>query len=110
MEVGRKMSGMLGAERGFDFKETELCLGLPGGGGTEAETLKASGKRGFSETVDLKLNLQSKEPAVDLNENVKCPQKEKNLLPCTKDPAKPPAKYVCFCVICLLLTETHFSF
>lgn len=92
MEVGRKMSSMLGAERGFDFKETELCLGLPGGGGGEAETLKASGKRGFSETVDLKLNLQSKESVVDLNENVECPPKEKNLLPCTKDPAKPPAK------------------
>ncbi len=90
MEVGRKMSTMLVA----DFKETELRLGLPGGGGggAEAETLKASGKRGFSETVDLKLNLQSKESVVDLNENVKCPTKEKNLLPCTKDPAKPPAK------------------
>lgn len=46
------------------LKETELCLGLPGGGsggGNEAETLKTTGKRGFSETIDLKLNLQPNE-------------------------------------------------
>nr|AFK37379.1 unknown [Medicago truncatula] len=75
---------------GLNLKETELCLGLPGGGGggggggSEVETPRASGKRGFSETVDLKLNLQTKE---DLNE--KSASKEKTLL---KDPAKPPAK------------------
>ena len=40
----------------------------------------------FIETVDLKLNLQTKE---DLNENLKNVSKEKTLL---KDPAKPPAK------------------
>ncbi|XP_044484789.1 auxin-responsive protein IAA14-like [Mangifera indica] len=83
MEVSLKM----------DLKETELCLGLPGGGKTEAETPKATGKRGFSETVDLKLHFQSKE-AVDLNRNVKNPSpKVKTLLTsCTKDPAKPAAK------------------
>ncbi|KAJ0035832.1 hypothetical protein Pint_24688 [Pistacia integerrima] len=93
MEVSLKMANMLGAERDLNLKETELCLGLPGGAKTEAETPKATGKRGFSQTVDLKLHLQSKE-AVDLNENVKnASPKEKNLLPsCTKDPAKPPAK------------------
>lgn len=88
---------MLGAERdecNFNFKETELCLGLPGGGGSgeaAAETNKTTGKRGFSETVDLKLNFRSKESLVlNLNENS---SKDKNLLlPCTKDPAKPPAK------------------
>lgn len=75
---------------GLNLKETELCLGLPGGGGggggggSEVETPRASGKRGFSETVDLKLNLQTKE---DLNE--KSASEEKTLL---KDPAKPPAK------------------
>jgi len=75
---------------GLNLKETELCLGLPGGGGggggggSEVETPRASAKRGFSETVDLKLNLQTKE---DLNE--KSASKEKTLL---KDPAKPPAK------------------
>ncbi|KAK9287825.1 hypothetical protein L1049_016267 [Liquidambar formosana] len=54
--------------------------------------MKITGKRGFSETVDLKLNLKSKEAVIDLNENMKSSAKEKNLLPCTKDPAKPPAK------------------
>ncbi|KAJ4722585.1 Auxin-responsive protein [Melia azedarach] len=93
MEVGLKMANMLVADRDLNFKETELCLGLPGGGKTEPETPKITGKRGFSETVDLKLNLRSKE-AVDLNENIKnASPKEKNLLSsCTKDPAKPPAK------------------
>jgi auxin-responsive protein IAA len=88
MEVSRKITNMLGTDqRDLNFKETELCLGLPGGGtGSEPETPKATGKRGFSETVDLKLNFQSKE------DNIKNASKEKNLLPCTKDPAKPPAK------------------
>ncbi|KAA0057483.1 hypothetical protein IC582_010214 [Cucumis melo] len=86
------------------LKETELCLGLPGGGGGGGDqtSLKSSGKRGFSETVDLKLNLQSKDGGggggvgvgVDLNENVKNVSTnvdgEKSL--CSKDPAKPPAK------------------
>lgn len=76
---------------GLNLKATELCLGLPGGGGggsggSEVETPRANGKRGFSETVDLKLNLETKE---DLNENLKNASKEKTLL---KDPAKPPAK------------------
>lgn len=87
MEVSRKITNMMGTERDLNFKETELCLGLPGGGGTELETPKATGKRGFSETVDLKLNLQPKE------ESVKNDSKEKSLQPpCTKDAAKPPAK------------------
>ncbi|KAI4345736.1 hypothetical protein L6164_012834 [Bauhinia variegata] len=83
------MATLLGKENGLNLKETELCLGLPGGGGgsDQVETPRTiTGKRGFSETVDLKLNLQSKE---DLNENLKNASKEKSLL---KDPAKPPAK------------------
>ncbi|KAG8097624.1 hypothetical protein GUJ93_ZPchr0013g37213 [Zizania palustris] len=48
------------AELGFD--ETELRLGLPGGGGCNndaaAEAARSSGKRGFAETIDLKLKLQ----------------------------------------------------
>ncbi|XP_040999720.1 auxin-responsive protein IAA7-like [Juglans microcarpa x Juglans regia] len=92
MEVSRKMVNMLGSERDLNFKETELCLGLPGGGGGSEPhevIIKATGKRGFSETVDLKLNLQSKEE-ISVLKNV---SKEKNLLTaCTKDPAKPPAK------------------
>ncbi|MCI38423.1 auxin-responsive protein IAA14-like, partial [Trifolium medium] len=70
--------------------KTELCLGLPGGGGggggsEQVETPRASAKRGFSETIDLKLNLQTKE---DLNGNIKNVSKDKSLL---KDPSKPPA-------------------
>lgn len=82
-----EMTTMLTNEHGLslNLKETELCLGLPGGG-SEVETPRATGKRGFSETVDLKLNLQTKE---DLKENLKNVSKEKTLL---KDPAKPPAK------------------
>ncbi|MED6210132.1 Auxin-responsive protein iaa7 [Stylosanthes scabra] len=84
---------MLAKEHGLNLKETELCLGLPGGGGggeAAAETLRTTGKRGFSETVDLKLNLQGNDNnKEDLDENLKNVPKEKTLL---KDPAKPPAK------------------
>nr|WOT18205.1 IAA34 [Sisymbrium orientale] len=77
-------------EQLMDLKETELCLGLPGGAET-VETPTKSGvgnKRGFSETVDLKFNIHSnKQGSVDLN--VAGAPKQKTLL---KDPAKPPAK------------------
>ncbi|MBA0588658.1 hypothetical protein Gorai_001753, partial [Gossypium raimondii] len=99
MEVGRKMANMLGTDHDLNFKETELCLGLPGGiavvaAGNETESSsspKTNGKRGFSETVDLKLNLQSKESTMDLNKNLDDNgSKEKS--GSAKDPAKPPAK------------------
>ncbi|KAD6453038.1 hypothetical protein E3N88_07743 [Mikania micrantha] len=55
------------------LKETELCLGLPGGGATggEPDTLKVTGKRGYSQTVDLMLNLQTNDQSsssTDLND------------------------------------------
>ncbi|KAK3010770.1 hypothetical protein RJ639_011990 [Escallonia herrerae] len=87
MEVGRKTANMLGGSS-LNLKETELCLGLPGGGGSEGETLKVTGKRGFSETVDLKLNLQSDEPAIDFKDKMKSSSKDN----CIKDAVKPPAK------------------
>ncbi|PPS13947.1 hypothetical protein GOBAR_AA06642 [Gossypium barbadense] len=62
------------------FEETELRLG------------------GFSETVDLKLNLSSKQDTsgIDPNdEKVKGLHQEKNLLLSAIDPAKPPAKEIC---------------
>ncbi|KAK8571872.1 hypothetical protein V6N13_047504 [Hibiscus sabdariffa] len=84
---------MQGTESDLNYKETELCLGLPGGGGgaeNEVESSpKTTGKRGFSETVDLKLNLQSKEAGMDLNQNLETGSKQ---TACTKDPSKPPAK------------------
>ncbi|XP_045831831.1 auxin-responsive protein IAA14-like [Trifolium pratense] len=83
------MATMIGKDNDLSLK-TELCLGLPGGGGgggsEQVETPRASAKRGFSETIDLKLNLQTKE---DLNGNIKNASKDKSLL---KDPSKPPAK------------------
>ncbi|KAL3626371.1 Auxin-responsive protein iaa7 [Castilleja foliolosa] len=89
MEVGRKMGG--GA---LNFKETELCLGLPGGNaaGEGDPMMKTTGKRGFSETVDLKLNLQSNDSdASDLEEGSKGSSTADQAPP--KDPAtKPPAK------------------
>uniref|UniRef100_A0A6N2KNR6 Auxin-responsive protein n=1 Tax=Salix viminalis TaxID=40686 RepID=A0A6N2KNR6_SALVM len=77
-------------ETKMGFEETELRLGLPGNsGGGEGEMAR---KRGFSETVDLKLNLSSKESGADPNnlEKINSLQREKNLL--ATDPAKPPAK------------------
>lgn len=71
-----------GKSKCMDFKETELRLGLPGG---EEKNSVNCGKRGYGETVDLKLNLSSKES--DLSHG-----KEKNLLPGSNDPVKPPAK------------------
>ncbi|KAI3504219.1 hypothetical protein L1887_32764 [Cichorium endivia] len=74
------------------LKETELCLGLPGGGGSGSEateTLKVTGKRGYSETVDLMLNLQPNDQtssSTDLND--KKLQNSNN----NKDSIKPPAK------------------
>ncbi|EOX94579.1 Indole-3-acetic acid inducible 14 isoform 2, partial [Theobroma cacao] len=89
MGVGLKLGkggGDVGGEKAkMGFEETELRLGLPGN--IRAGEGEVARKRGFSETVDLKLNLSSKESSgVDPNE------KEKNLLPCATDPAKPPAK------------------
>ncbi|XP_008788131.2 auxin-responsive protein IAA30-like isoform X2 [Phoenix dactylifera] len=73
-------------EYGLGLEETELRLGLPGGGG---------GKRGFSETIDLKLKLQtvadSKEVVMEVSEKMKRSPSHKNILPCTNDPEKPPA-------------------
>ncbi|XP_064982902.1 auxin-responsive protein IAA16 isoform X1 [Musa acuminata AAA Group] len=81
-------SGSLGLE------ETELRLGLPGGGGGEAEAAKNSCKRGFAETIDLKLKLQT---PVDAEEQIM--EKARGSLPsqrnlgvfCGSDPEKPPA-------------------
>ncbi|KAK3136939.1 hypothetical protein QOZ80_5BG0445380 [Eleusine coracana subsp. coracana] len=52
------------------FEATELRLGLPGGGGGggEGEVRSSTGKRGFSETIDLKLKLEPAAAAVEEEE------------------------------------------
>ncbi|KAL6007329.1 Auxin-responsive protein iaa16 [Asimina triloba] len=91
METCRKMAHML------VFEETELRLGLPGGGcggGNDGDVGKNPGKRGFSETVDLKLKLPtaaSKDVGAENDEKMRSLPKEKNLLQCTNDPEKPSA-------------------
>ncbi|THG08889.1 hypothetical protein TEA_021721 [Camellia sinensis var. sinensis] len=63
MERGRKMKK---ENENLNFEETELRLGLPGGGrGGEGDhvvvmSTNNNGKRGFEEDMDLKLNLSSK--------------------------------------------------
>ncbi|KAG1334064.1 Auxin-responsive protein IAA30 [Cocos nucifera] len=73
-------------EYSLAFEETELRLGLPGDG-------EATKKRGFSETIDLKLKLQtvdSKDIEAEA-EKMKRSASQKNLLACSNDPEKPPA-------------------
>lgn len=92
---------------------TELRLGLPGGG---AEAAKA-GKRGYEDTIDLKLTLPTggmqedsagkPEPAAD---KAKRPAEA-----AAADPEKPPApKYVCIdsisCAYASLHAATHNHF
>ncbi|KAI3756774.1 hypothetical protein L1987_56597 [Smallanthus sonchifolius] len=71
------------------LKETELCLGLPGGGaggGELVDTLKVTGKRGYSQTVDLMLNLQTKDQSSSTDNKLQNSTKN------NKDLTKPPAK------------------
>ncbi|XP_041018096.1 auxin-responsive protein IAA16 [Juglans microcarpa x Juglans regia] len=79
----------------INFEETELRLGLPGGGGNDGDAVKNSSKRGFSETVDLKLNLSSKELSSAAKNEVEKMKEKSTALPrsttTTTDPAKPPA-------------------
>uniref|UniRef100_A0A6M2EDH6 Auxin-responsive protein n=1 Tax=Populus davidiana TaxID=266767 RepID=A0A6M2EDH6_9ROSI len=93
------MTSTMGAEPAgtysmMNFEETELRLGLPGGvsNGNDSEAAKSNGKRGFSETVDLKLNLSTKETGKDGSDQEKVVMKEKAVAPRPNDPAKPPAK------------------
>lgn len=67
----------------LNLKETELCLGPPGGGEllVKDENIK---KRGFSQTVDLKLNLDD-----TLSMKINNPPKDNSS---DKDSFKPPTK------------------
>ncbi|RWW34488.1 hypothetical protein GW17_00000757 [Ensete ventricosum] len=76
------------------MEETELRLGLPGGGGGgEAEGVKNSGKRGFVEIVDLKLQLQTpvgvQEAAAEAAEKVRRSPNHDSIVSCGSDPEKP---------------------
>ncbi|KAF0889332.1 hypothetical protein E2562_023635 [Oryza meyeriana var. granulata] len=69
------------------FEATELRLGLPGGGDGEAAR-SSSGKRGFAETIDLKLKL---EPAATAVEKEEAADREKDVVGDKDDDASPPA-------------------
>lgn len=92
----------------IDFEETELRLGLPGkacgfNSGCEGAA-RGNGKRVFLETVDLKLNLSSKDDdasAEKIRASVPAEKKmnsndgkEKSVaaVPSSSEVAKPPAK------------------
>ncbi|GJX05663.1 auxin-responsive protein IAA14-like protein [Tanacetum coccineum] len=71
------------------LQETKLCLGLPGGG-CEPETIRVNGKRGYSETVDLMLNLQQNDQSSSSNDL--SDKKLHNSAKSNKDVIKPLAK------------------
>ncbi|KAG8389269.1 hypothetical protein BUALT_Bualt02G0211400 [Buddleja alternifolia] len=81
----------------MDFEETELRLGLPGGGDQKNNVVVNAnyGKRGFEETdVDLKLNLSTKDVVTDQTTAPTADSKEMNSskLEKNQDCVKPPAK------------------
>lgn len=69
--------------------ELNLCLGLPGSSEKAAATV-AGNKRAYSETVDLKLNLNNEREKK--NKEVSLISNDNTSSICSKDPAKPPAK------------------
>ena len=57
---------------GLGFEETELRLGLPGGGNEAEEAaaaVRSSGKRGYAETIDLVLKLEPASAAAPPSED-----------------------------------------
>ncbi|XP_051141993.1 auxin-induced protein AUX28-like [Andrographis paniculata] len=70
---------------GFEETELRLGIGLPD---------KSFGKRGFDETVDLKLNLSSKDIIDESkSKNLNAEEKKNSSISCpNNDSAKPPAK------------------
>lgn len=95
----------------LNLKETELCLGLPGGGQSLLRDQNIK-KRGFSQTVDLKLNLDDSTTPI---KNMNNPPKENSS---NKDSLKPPTKSVSFLSLYIIFmtyiiisaTNLEFSF
>uniref|UniRef100_A0A0D3HWH7 Auxin-responsive protein n=1 Tax=Oryza barthii TaxID=65489 RepID=A0A0D3HWH7_9ORYZ len=83
------------------FEATELRLGLPGGGGggdgdaVAAAARSSSGKRGFAETIDLKLKLEPAAAAVDDDDKEEGAadgrEKKVDIVGADNDDASPPA-------------------
>lgn len=79
----------------INFEQTELRLGLPGGGGSDDGEISSgksssAAKRGFMETVDLKLNLSSSMASSVKEEATKLEEKSSSQRP--NDFAKPSSK------------------
>ncbi|KAI3448691.1 hypothetical protein Pfo_005356 [Paulownia fortunei] len=75
----------------LEFEETELRLGLPGGasGGHEKNS---NLKRGFSQTIDLKLNLTTSSTSSSSSHNVNTNENHHQVVEAEEKNAKPPAK------------------
>lgn len=69
--------------------ELNLCLGLPGGGETTATV--AGNKRGYSKTVDLKLNLNN-EPETNKEGSLVSEDNTSSICPKEYPTKPPPAK------------------
>ncbi|KAL5223852.1 hypothetical protein ABZP36_010491 [Zizania latifolia] len=72
------------------FEATELRLGLPGGGG-DGQARSSSGKRGFAETIDLKLKLEPAAAAVEEEEEEAADRRVEVVVAVEKDDTSPPA-------------------
>lgn len=78
-------------ENQLEYEETELRLGLPGGGGNEKNSSNL--KRGFSQTIDLKLNLTTSSSSSSSSLNVSTnPENHQQVVKAEEKNAKPPAK------------------
>ncbi|KAK6915412.1 AUX/IAA domain [Dillenia turbinata] len=97
--VSTKRANMGGGERdefSLKYEETELRLGLPRNDG---EASKSNGKRGFSETIDLKLNLVSSSSSSAsssskdaVSDKTKDLLKDNNVVSHSNGSVKPPTK------------------
>jgi len=79
---------------GLGFEETELRLGLPGGNDAGDAAAAAARKRGFEETIDLKLKLEQPAAASSAEAHVEEEQEEAGdvvVVPAAVPLSSPPA-------------------